>query len=89
MSASDTTDIVDLIKLYIVNIALIAILLIGVTRLILEELYSLIPLYKKVKASLKQDHASFETLTDLRPLPSREASSELPKGFDAVRKTSE
>lgn len=88
MSAPDTKDIVDLVKLYIVNIALIAFLLIGVTRLILEELCSLIPLYKKVKTLIKQRHASSDTLTDLPPLPPRGVASETSADAGSVRKTS-
>jgi hypothetical protein len=88
MSGPDTKDIVDLVKLYIVNIALIAFLLIGVARLILEELRSLIPLYKKVKTLMKQSYASSDTSADLRSLPPRGAESDIPAGYDPARKKS-
>ena len=48
----DPKEIFDLIKLYIVNVALCLFLIIGATRLILEELKSLVKLYKKFRALL-------------------------------------
>jgi hypothetical protein len=66
MSPQDSADVLSAVKLYIFNIALCAFLLLGVVRLVLEELASLIPLYKKVRRLLKQDFAPPDTMPDLR-----------------------
>lgn len=66
MWLSESTHFIAEFKQFIVEIALCAFVLIGATRLILVELHSLIPLYKKVKASLKEDYASDGTLLSHR-----------------------
>jgi hypothetical protein len=55
MSILEQSTLFETIKLYTVNAALYAFLLIGAAKLILEELHSLIPLYRKVKGLLKQN----------------------------------
>ena len=55
---SESRDIFDFIKLYIVNIALCVFLLLGIVKLILEELKSLIPIYQQLRALLRHNSDS-------------------------------
>lgn len=64
MLTPESRDIFDLAKLFIVNIALCIFLLLGIIKLILEELKSLIPIYKQLKALLKRGSDSSN-----QPLP--------------------
>jgi hypothetical protein len=54
VSGPESRDIFDFIKLYIVNIALCVLLLLGIFRLILEEFKAIIPIVKQIKSLLKR-----------------------------------
>ena len=53
MAGSDLKEVFDFFKLFVVNFALCLFLVIGVLKLLFEELMSLISVYKKVKKLLK------------------------------------